>query len=591
MSITIAYYLRHNGFATHVSIEQRIQESKRQGKSPLIVIDLMYYDQLEGYLSKSSTKVKMGDLCGISRTRVQKLERFVANMKDWGAELIFITNGAYYDTSGQIIPDEEDSKGSSKDWRYNLQCAIIDYLDNEHYSRVAEDARFIPIERIWTESVVKIARRYGRILWAWDNTRHQEIVKFASANDALAIISKNYAVLMYSGLAFPRYKLWSLVDCVVESMTTMEYDPLTIRRSLRLSAKQMRLLAALADRYNGTPTFANFAERIKFNTNFTHVFANLVLYVKKTAGNLQELDYLKIARDLFGEQKYIEKFDEFKAVCESYDISKITLSTEQNNDSASMQLKKQDSFNYDIYHGIKFTVSITFIDYRYWAEHEVDFYEICMALYRRISGVVLQHKKDSTLMRYVNIKRSHEEEYGTVELEPEYPEEFYVPSLESIFSTAGRHIDAVPDFNVRVLEFITGMALDRSALEFFWKTDERPQLQDSLTLRYMVQLNMMDTFEADIFLLGIHRCRREEPQSHPLPKNIHLRAFHLYFIYIKMRTLIKHSFYGAGLDDTFMDECYLDGVLFQNMFQQWHSTGETENFRKEVAPLKRFRLY
>lgn len=68
----------------------------------------------------------------------------------------------------------------------------------------------------------------------------------------------------------------------------------------------------------------------------------LAMYVKKTAGgNLQELDYLKIARDLFGEEKYIEKFDEFKSVCESYDINKITLSTEQNNDSVSMQLKNR----------------------------------------------------------------------------------------------------------------------------------------------------------------------------------------------------------------------------------------------------------
>ncbi|XP_001656214.2 uncharacterized protein LOC5576708 [Aedes aegypti] len=586
MSTTFAYYLNRNGLTSKVSIEQRIQESKSQGKSPTIIIDLMYYDQLEGYLSRSSTKVKMGDLCGISRLRVQRLERFVANMKDWGAELIFVTNGAFFDTSGQIIPDEEDSKGNSKDWRYDLQCAIIDYLDNDHYSRVAEDARFIPIERIWTESVVKIARKYGRILWAWDNTRHQEIVKVASVNDALAIISKHFALLMYSGLAFPRYKLWSLVDCTVESMMTVEYDPLTIRRSLRLSAKQMRLLAALSDRYYATATFRNFTQRMKINERS---FVSLVAYVRKTAGNLQELDYLKIARDLFGEERYIEKFDEFKAVCESYDISKITLSTEQNNDSVSMQLKKQDSFNYDIYHGIKFTVSITFVDYRYWKEYDVDFFEVCMALYRRISGVIMQHKKDPTLMRYVNIKRSHEEPYGVLELEPEYPEEIIVPSLE--FLMAERPTATVPDFNIRLLEFITGMELDRSALEFFWKTDQRSQLQDSLTLRYMVKLNMMEPHEADIFLLGIYRCRREAPQAQTLPNNINLRAFHLYFVYIKMRTLVKHSFYGAGLDDTFMDECYLDGILFQNLFQQWQSTGETDGFREEIAPLKRFRLY
>lgn len=591
MTQAISHYLRSAGLSQTVSIEQRITESKKDAKTPTIVIDLMYYDQLEGYLMRSGTRSKMKDLCGLSGMRVQKLERFVARMKEWGAELIFVTNGPYFDTSGQIIPDEEDSKGSSKDWRYNLQCAIVDYLGNEHYSRVAEDARFVPVERIWTESVVKIARKYGRILWAWDNTRHQEIVKIALVNDALAIISKNFAVLLYSGLAFPRYKLWSLVSCSVESMTTDEFDPLGLRRTLRLSAKQVRLLAALVDRYYDTPTFNNFVDRMQMDRNPRTVFMTLAMYVKKTAGNLQELDYLKIARDLFGEQKYIEKFDEFKSVCDSYDINKITLSTEQNNDSVSMQLKRQDSFSYDIYHGMKFTISITFIDYRYWSELGVDFYEICMALYRRISGVILQSKKDPTLVRYVNVKRSHEEEYGVAELIPEYPEGLYVPSLEFIFSSEGKCLDTVPEFNVRLLEFITDIELDRHALEFFWKTDQRSLLQDSLTILYMRQLNMIKKFEADIMLLGVHRCLREPPVAYDLPKNLNLRAFHLYFMYIKMRTLVKHALYTAGLDETFMDECYLDGTLFQNMFQQWNSAGETDKFRKEVALFERYRLH
>lgn len=591
MTHIIYNYLRSTKFYTTVSIEERIKDSVQDGKTPTIVIDLMYYDQLGGYLMRKDTRGKMRDLCGISRMRVEELERFVAQMKEWGAELIFITNGPYFDTSGQIIPDENDSKGSSKDWRYNLQCAIIDYLGNDHYSRVAEDARFIPIERIWTESIVKIAKKYGRILAAWDNTRHQEVVKNASVMDALAVITKNFSVLLYSGLAFPRYKLWSLVDCSVKSMTTCEFDPLAVRRSLRLSAKQTRLLAALADRYHATPTFENFADRMQWDLNPRTVFLTLATYVKKTAGNLQELDYLKIARDLFGEEKYIEKFEEFKAVCDSYDIANITLSTEQNNDLVNMQLKGQDSFSYDIYHGMKFTVSITFIDYRYWIERDIDFYEIVIALYRRICGVVLQHKKDPTLVRYVNVKRSHEEEYSVVELEPDYPEGLYVPSLEFIFSPEVKSAETTSEFNFRLLEFVTGMELDRHALEFFWKTDQRSLLQDSLTLRYMVQLNMMDAFEADILLLTIHRCLNEPPTTFELPEQLNLRGFHLYFMYVKMRTLIKHSLYTAGLDDTFMDECYLDGILFQIMFQRRTSLGETEKFREAVAQLERYRLY
>ncbi|XP_058836370.1 uncharacterized protein LOC131692955 [Topomyia yanbarensis] len=585
-------YFRGNGLSTRVSIRQKIMDYRsRYANKPLIIIDLMYYDQLGGYLHRSGDQTKMNDLCGISRQRVQQLENFVASLKGWGAELLFITNGPYLDVSGQILPDEDEAKVSSKDWRYELQCAIIDYLDRAHYSQVAADSNFIPIERVWTESVQKIARKYGKIMRAWDNTRHQEIAKYASVHDALAIISKNYALLLYSGLAFPKYKLWSLVDCASYKMETVEFDPLAIRRTLGLSTKQLRVLGAICDWYFNTSSFCTFLERIKVPNDRRTLFRDLATYVKKTAGNLQELDYLKIARDFFGEQKYLDKFDDFKTVCESYNINKITLSVDQNNDSISMQLKKQDSFNYDIYHGILFTCSITFVDYRFWQQHGVDFYEIATNLYQRISGVILQHKNDQSLVRYVKIKRSHTEPYTMAELKPQYPKNLHIPSLDYIFSLAGLTLMAIPDFNIRVLEFVTGMTLNRCALEFFCKTDQRSHLQDSVTLCFMVKLNMMDRFEADIMLMVIHKCRRERVQNVELPENLHLRAFHLYFTYVKMRTFVKHSFYCAGLDDSFMDENYLDGAIYQRMFQRWTIEGETEEFSREINRIEHYRLY
>lgn len=589
MSWIIPKYLHHNKLSSSVSIEQRIKAAK----NPTIIIDMMYYDQLEGYLQYNSTTTKMRDLCGISRVRVKQLEDFVAKMKGWGAELIFITNGAFFDTSGQIIPDENDAKGvSSKDWRYQLQCAMIDYLADAHYSQVAQDAKFVPIERIWTESVVKIAWKYGKVLWAWDNTRHQEIIKYASVHNVLAIISKHFPLLLYSGSSFPKYKLWSCVDCCEAKMTTKEFDPLVIRRTLGLSAKQMRLLAALSDRYVATPTYYGFLARLKLTEYQRNVFGHLVKYVKKTAGNLQELDYLKIARDLFGEEKYIEKFDEFKTVCESYDINKITLSMEQNNDLISLQLKKQDSFNYDIYHGIKFTVSVTFVDYRYWLQQGVDFFELVMGLYRRICGVILQHKKDPTLVRYVSIKRSHPEDYAVFDLEPEYPRGLNIPSLQVIFTpSVGEAANKMPQFNINLLEFITDMELPRYLLEFFWKTDQRTQLQDCLTLRFMVQMNMLDRFEADIMLLASNKCRNEKPKDYALPEKLNLRAFHLYFTFIKMRSLMKHCFYAAGLDGSFMDECYIDGIVFQVFYHKWNALGENDEFREKFAHIKQFRLH
>ncbi|XP_058465387.1 uncharacterized protein LOC131438965 [Malaya genurostris] len=588
----MAGYFRKNNLETKVSIHEKIMNYKRHyNKDPLIIVDLMYYDQLGGYLHRSGVNAKMADLCGISRQRVQLLEDFVASIKGWGAELLFVTNGPYLDVSGQIVPDEDDNKGSSKDWRYDLQCAIVDYLDRAHYSQVAEDAKFIPIERVWTESIGKIARKYGKVLWAWDNTRHQEIAKLATVHEAMAIITKNYALLLYSGLALPKFKMWSLVDCTSTKMETIEYDPLIIRRTLSLTTKQMRLLGAICDWYYNTASFYSFLDRINVPNDRRTMFRDLAAYVKKTAGNLQELDYLKIARDFFGEQKYFDKFDDFKTVCESYNINKITLSTDQNNDSISMQLKKQDSFNYDIYHGILFTCSITFVDYRFWQQHGIDFYELAVNIYQRISGVILQHKKDRSLVRYVKIKRSHTEQYDMAELKPEYPEKLCIPSLDYLFSLNGLTLTTIPDFNMRLLEFVTGMTLCRDAFDFFCKTDQRSYLQDSVTLCYMVELHMLERFEADIMLIGIHKCRREPVPEVDLPKNLHLRAFHLYFTYVKMRTFIKHIFYSAGLDDSFMDENYLDGVIYQKLYQRWIVEGETVEFSREVSRVERYRLY
>lgn len=551
----------------------------------------MYFDQLGGYLHRNKVPGKMGDLCGISRRRVQEIEGFVAELKQHGAELVFISNGPYMDISGQIIPDEDNIKNSSKDWRYELQIQIIDYLNRTHYSQVAADARFIPIERVWTESIAKIAKKYGKVLWAWDNSRHQEIAKYACVHQAMAIVSKNYALLLYSGTVFPKYKLWSMADCSTTKLETLEFDPLVVRRTLRLSSKQTRLLGAIYDWYNGSPTFQGFLERIKVTNNPWTLFRDIANYVKKSAGNLQELDYLRIARDLFGEQKYVDKYADFKTVCDGYNVDTIVLSSEQNNDSTSAQLKKQDSFNYDIYHGIGFTCSITFFDYRYWQDHGIDFYEIVVSLYQRISGVILQHKKDQSLVRYVNIKPSHTELYVMSELKPEYPANLVVPSLDYMFTLTGQTLSAIPDFNVCLLEFVTGMRLDRAVLNFFTTTDQRSYLQDSVTLAYMVTLHMIDTFEADILLLCIHKCRRDQDDMVFLPENLNIRAFHLYFTYVKMRTLIKHSFYCAGLDDSFMDENYLDGAVFQNTFQKFIADGKTAEFNREISQIIRYRLH
>ncbi|XP_055534124.1 uncharacterized protein LOC129723746 [Wyeomyia smithii] len=575
-----------------VSIKEQItQYQRKHNKNPIIIIDLMYFDQLGGYLHRNNTAGKMRDLCGISRLRIKELEEFVAKLKKFGAELIFITNGAYMDISGQTVPDEDDSKNSSKDWRYVLQMNIIDRLGLAHYSHVASDAKFIPIERVWTESICKIARKSGKVLWAWDNSRHQEIAKYACVHQAMAIISKNFVLLLYSGIEFPKYKLWSMADCSTTNMEIAEFDPLVVRRTLRLSSKQTRVLAALYGWYNESPTFYDFLERIKVLNCPQTLFRDITAYVKKTAANLQEMDYLKIARDLFGEQKYIDKFADFKAVCNGYNIDSIVLSSEQNNDSVSVQLKRQDSFNYDIYHGIAFTCSITFVDYRYWQDHGIDLYEIFVSFYERVCGVVLQHKKDRSLVRHVNVKRNHMEPYQTVELKPEYPTDLIIPSLDYMFSLAGQALIVIPDFNVCLLEFVIGMQLDRIALGFFIRTDQRSYFQDSVTLAFMVSLHMIDRIEADIFLIAIHKCRCDSEDEVPLPENLHLRALHLYFTYVKMRTLIKHSFYCAGLDDSFMDESYLDGAVFQNMFQKYSVEGSTAEFNKDVSKITRYRLH
>lgn len=39
------------------------------------------------------------------------------------------------------------------------------------------------------------------------------------------------------------------------------------------------------------------------------------------------------------------------------------------------------------------------------------------------------------------------------------------------------------------------------------------------------------------------------------------------------------------------DECYLDGVAFQTMFQKWSEAGASDEFRYEVDRFKNYRLY
>ncbi|XP_055622207.1 uncharacterized protein LOC129765803 [Toxorhynchites rutilus septentrionalis] len=588
MSHFIYLDLQKRKLVETISIQEQINIYRSKTyKKPLIIIDLMYFDQLGGYLHNSSTKTKMRDLCGISSQRVEELKDFLADLSSWGANLTFITNGPFHDVSGHIFQDPNYQKEYTKECRYRLQCGIIDRLGKEHYSEVASNAKLIPIEPIWTDPITRIARMYGTILRAWDNTRHQEVIRYASEHEAFAIITKNFSLLLYAGSVMPKYRLWSMANSNKIGMTIAQIEPLAVRRTLRLSVKQLRLLGVFCDWYYTTPTFSGFLERAKIENSKIGLFKNLIDYVKRSVGNLQDDDYLRIAHDLYGEDKFIDSCHQLKSVCESYNIDNIKLSTEQNNDIISMKLKGQDSFNYDIYHDICFSCSITFIDYRYWLEQGVNFYDIVMSIYQRISGLILQHRNDSSLRRYIMIKRNHDEPFATTELKPEYPKNFEVLSLDDLFSFKEETLG----LNIRFLEFITGLKFDETSVNFFHSTENRNDLHDTVTLLFMVTSKIIIPFEADIFLLAIQECRKESSEPNHLPENLNLRAFHLYFMYLKMRVLIKHCFYGAGFDETFMDECKLDGTVFQTMFQKWIARGATDDFSEAINRLGTYRMH
>lgn len=281
---------------------------------------MMYYDQLGGYLHTNGPLTRMRDLCGISSKRVQQLENFVAALISCGADIVFVTNGPFHEVSGKIFPDPECIRESNKEGRYQAQCDIINRLKKEHYREIATDTNFIPIEPIWRDPIIRIAKKYGTLIQAWDNTRHQEIVRYASEKDAFAIISKNFCLLLYAGSVIPKYKLWSLVKCNEKNMTTEQIEPVAVRRTLNLSIKQLRLLGVFCDWYYTTPTFSSFLMRAKIENSTDNLFKDLIDYVKRFVGNLHDHDYLRIALDLYGAEKFTNTCQQLKSVCESYNI-------------------------------------------------------------------------------------------------------------------------------------------------------------------------------------------------------------------------------------------------------------------------------
>lgn len=179
-----------------------------------------------------------GLLCGGRYNKVAfTLEFFFTKLKNFGAQLVFYKDGPVQEIKTATWLQRQDRK-------YRDTMQIIDCIEQERYPMKLEDLvnKFRnTISAITEYPFQRIAKQYGTVHTAMDRECDQELAAYATANQALAVISNDTDFLIFEG----NWRLWSSKDIDFQKFSTYEYNRTALVQSLQLNYKQMALFATL----------------------------------------------------------------------------------------------------------------------------------------------------------------------------------------------------------------------------------------------------------------------------------------------------------------------------------------------------------
>lgn len=173
------------------------------------------------------------------------------------------------------------------------------------------------------------------------------------------------------------------------------------------------------------------------------------------------------------------------------------------------------------------------------------YHDIVVPFFQRLLGILFFSQRNWLLKRKFEIysRRSHDEPFERIYVEPIYPLEARLPELIQLLDPDNSELD---DERYEMLKWMinskTLSSADLTGLPtcFFL---------DVLTLVLMQNVGAISSNEADVFLFTSMKVERNEiPADIEYPEYVDHRAFRLAFAFGKIREVISNSLDAIGLN-------------------------------------------
>ena len=351
-------------------------------------------------------------ICG-GRSNVVKnvIDRFLTRLLDHGAKLVFICRS-------DTIPHKLEKFCKRQDRKYTRRLSFFDEFRNKDVTLECLNQYIydIPVRRFFRNS--DFFRKYGRVIVTTDDAYTGQVVaNQAIQNNALAVIGQNSNFLIFPG----HWSYWSLKHFDFDQMSTIEYCRHELRSHLNLSVEQMFILATISN------TFWSSRDMLPFHTASSHhrFFHSIATYVKsiRNLAMLTDDDIRGIALT------WMQR-------CTDTDLVNFKASMQYYNVNGSPLLDKEIYMRNNLVEDeINLILTLSPLPIRVGlcdlrrprdgSAERLPHARLILPIFRRIAGIALKHKNNALLTIPVLTKWSHEENYNTTDVYPDYPRSSY----------------------------------------------------------------------------------------------------------------------------------------------------------------------
>lgn len=174
-------------------------------------------------------------LCGGRHNVYREMIENMLTRMDEVADLVFFEDGP-------VVSGKFDTFVKRQNDKYKKSLKIIDKVyDHKPLQRIIDGSGDIPSSTTHLALMEAAARRFGKLIVTVTKECDAELVQYANRVQAMAVLADDSDFLVFSG----NWRYWSLRKINMDTLETLEYNKLALRRYLNLSIEQMKVLATL----------------------------------------------------------------------------------------------------------------------------------------------------------------------------------------------------------------------------------------------------------------------------------------------------------------------------------------------------------